>query len=152
MSATWRELWREVDLDEKCLGLGTACVAVSLSAVLVAVVLRVGGVAGEWPFVVASVPAFIGAGFLFAALAVQDLYRRRERRAWKAKLEEKAARTYWQQVAALHFRKVEEVPGGWLVLEDVFHENSPAGRLAAKDFARENVSGARVLHTREVKS
>lgn len=58
--------------------------------------------------------------------------------------------TYWSQVGALDFRRYIENEDGRVELERVVYEDTPGGRLAAKDFfATHNVTGPKVLHTRD---
>lgn len=87
---------------------------------------------------IATVVAFF-AGILWA------YWRDRDERA----ADEVADRTRWEQVSALHFRKVEDLPGGLLVLKHVHFPDSPFGRADADGFAAAHGIATRVRHTRE---
>lgn len=70
---------------------------------------------------------------------------------WTADREEWGTRPSWTQVGALEFVRYGRAVGGarW-ELESVIFEDTPAGRLAAKRFEmEENVTGPKVLHTRD---
>lgn len=95
--------------------------------------------------------AFVGTLAVFALIALEVREARDERRddrlGWAAA---GLSFAYWTQVGALEFRRYLENEDGRVELERVIYEDTPAGRLAARDFREgHNVTGPTVLHTRE---